>query len=388
MTEDLLLTREPAGWTARFALRVTSAVDLTRLAGYHNLTAPQRFERARAEDAGYLTRLSHVDSPAAFEFRWLAYPDGLVLVLLGRVTRATRSDTEAAAAWARAELAAVPAHVRCEPAIDIHRWFVPFHPHPQGIAEIRRRCLLATPQRPDAGVPYYLAVAPFHSAPHRWPALLDLLSGARVPTMLSVGIEPLRLGPELGAMLSTVADRYATLAQPALFNPGGLYSGSTWLPADPFAITAERLYRDAARRLHGAVFRLRVTVATESPLPTHLAPTIADLLSSPDHPCVPEPPSTPMDLGVLLDSLSTLCVPTWGGHEAWRSQPRSLRLLTELADPTEAASTIWLPATTTGPLPGIPITEPDPASQPAGAGVHFHNSTIDIHGDVIGRDKR
>jgi hypothetical protein len=189
-------------------------------------------------------------------------------------------------------------------------------------------------------------------------------------------------------MLSTVADRYATLAQPTLSNPGGgLYSAPTWLPADPFAATAEHLYRDAARRLNGDLFRLRITVATESPLPDHLAETIADLLSSHDHSCVVEHPATPMDLGLLLDSVATLGVPIWGGHEVWQSQPRSLRLLTELADPTEAASAIWLPAAATGTLAGFSTTEADPASQPSSAGVHFHGSVVDIHGDVVGGHK-
>jgi hypothetical protein len=390
MTADMLLSQTPTGWLARFALRISSAVDLTRLSGYHDLTTVQRYERARAEDVAYFGQLSTVDSPVALEFRWLA-SDPVELAVLGRLERPNRESAAMAAAWVMRALASLPAHVRWEsvdPA-EIGRLFAPFRVHPKGIAELRRPCLVAEPERPDAGVPYYLAVPSWRSAPAEWPRLLELLAGIGVPAMVSIGLEPQVLGPEYGAMLSSVADRYGVLARPGESRlGGGLYSGPTWLPADRFASYAEERYRDAATRYRRGGFRLRVTVAADRPIDGHLARSVAGLLSATaQESCVVEAPGSPMDLGMLLDSVTNLGVPTWGGHPIWQSQPRALRLLSELADPEEAAATIWLPAAATGTLRGMPITEPTPDQLPASAGVHFHNSTVDITGDVVGGNK-
>src|SRR5690349_6818620 len=137
MTDDMLLSQTPSGWLARFALRIGSAVDLTRLAGYHELTTGQRYERARAEDAAYFGRMSTVDLPVALEFRWLA-GDPVELVVLGRLERADRGSAAASAARALAALTSLPAHVRWETvaAQEIGRPFAAFRVHPRATAPL------------------------------------------------------------------------------------------------------------------------------------------------------------------------------------------------------------------------------------------------------------
>ena len=416
-----LLSQHWGRWRARFAVRVTSAVDLSELSGYAELTQAGRYARAHEEDIGYLARLCGDDPNSAFEARWLVTRgEEPSLTLLGRVDRPDRERAEADGWAAGDRLVDVPAHVRAEYVKnddEVSRAFLPFEPHPRGIAEVRRTVTVARPERPDAPVRSYVMVSPFCSAPQRWLlgalvtgllSLTGLIDGAvatfvtvaaalgsaviggllvaalgfwmlhrlsrSAPVLISVTVKPTRVAPEFASLLNDVAGAYGKLAQPGEFRPGGLYARPVRLSPDPIAATAESLYRDAAARLFGWVVNLRVTIASPVPLDDELAQSLADLLGG-----VLERPAG-QAVALLRAGVTALEIPRWGGHVAL---PAALRSLSELADHAEAANAFWLPAAATGTLPGFGVCAPEPQWGP----VRFEHSNVTIVGDVIGRDQ-
>ncbi|MET1072690.1 MAG: hypothetical protein ABWY11_08600, partial [Umezawaea sp.] len=166
------LTGTGGGWTADFGIRIAAVVDLSRLVGYAELPTAARYERARGEDVGYLSRLCTGDPGCAFQAGWETGSDGPVATVLGRLRRPDRAAAEQAAEQALARLLDVPEHVRVEPVTPEP---VPYAPQPGAVAELRRQCWVGEPGRPDAGARFYLAVPPFRSAPQAWPGLLDRL---------------------------------------------------------------------------------------------------------------------------------------------------------------------------------------------------------------------
>lgn len=398
----VLLDQGFSGWTARFGVRVTSAVDLSALADEVRRSVDEWFAWAHRGDVEYLRQLSTV-AGAAFELRWVAEPDRpLSLTLLGRVDRPDGARAEADGARALDALARVPAHVGAEPLTDrvqVERAFSPFRVEPRDVAEVRKPCLTGRPQRPDAPVRIYLAVPGLRAVPAAWPGVLDVLAGAGRRAMLSVGVVPTQVPPSFAQYLALVADQYGALGRPGRSRmSGGLYAMPGWVDGDPFAATAEQLYREAATRYHGTALRLRITVATEGGLDEHVAHAVAERIGRgvaedvPGRSCVVERPGSPRDEGALVGSVRALGVPRWGGHEVWRSEgiPQTLRALCELADPAEAATAAWFPAAVTGRLPGaFPTVAPtrDGVLLDRG-GVLFQNSYVHIDGDMVARDKR
>jgi hypothetical protein len=402
MTGKVVLDQGFSGWSARFAVRVASAVDLTKLAGEVARSPGEWYDWAHRGDVEYLRQLSTVER-VAFEVRWLAEPgQPLSLYLLGRVDRPDGARAEADGTRALDRLARVPAHVNAEPLADraeIEDVFNPFRVAPRGIAEVRKPSLTARPQRPDAPVRIYLAVPGLRAVPAAWPGVLDHLAAVGRRAMVSVGLVPTGVAPSFAQYLSLVADQYGALGRPGRSRTGGgLYAVPGWVDGDPFAATAERLYREAAARYHGTVLRLRITVATDGGLDENLAHAVAERIGRgvaqdvPGHSCVVERPASARDEGALVGSVRALGVPRWGGHDVWRSDgiPQTLRELCELADPAEAATAAWLPAAATGLLPGgFPTVAPArDGDLVARGGVRFENSWVHISGDVVANDKR
>jgi hypothetical protein len=376
VTDGIRLTGTDRGWTAHFGVRITAAVDLSLLVGYAELPTAARCERARGEDVGYLARLCAADQSCVFEVRWDIGVDGPVAMVLGRLRRPDRAAAELAAAHALARLAEVPEHVRAEP-VDAAP--LPIPPEPGGVAELRRQCWVAEPRRLDAGARFYLAVPPFRSAPGAWPALLDGLP----PLTITTTLRPTWVPPEFSTMLGTIAAQYDRLATPAEFRPGGLYSGPVHLDADPFALTAAPLFRDAAARYRGWVFQLRVTVTSPRWLDDAVLGRLAHTLGG-----VFERPADPVQHRLFVDGLTSFDPPRWGGHPVWGSPavPESLRLLTELADPFEAAQAAWLPAAAGGAVPGVPTVAPAADRRAGHGGVRIDNSTVTVGGHLVGGD--
>ncbi|HSV66509.1 MAG TPA: hypothetical protein VLJ59_11460 [Mycobacteriales bacterium] len=401
----LLVGRSTDGWRAWFGVRLTAATDLTQTRGYADLSENGRYRDAHAEDVRFLERQLGTDDDSAVEARWVATPSTgqrtgwLSGWLLGRAGGATEERARSNAGSAAARLAGLPGHVAGVPIDDpeeLRAALRPFSPEQRvELAELRRRCLVATPARPDAGVRYYFAVAPFQPNPRRWLPVLDALLAVQTPTMLTVGLEPWRVPPEFTQLLAAIAGQLGPLAREGELYRAGIYGRSAQrLAPDPAAVLAERLYRDAARRYQGAVFRLRVGLAGVGHLDGRLVDAVGAALA-PDGAGLPHPAYVverpgAAEQGTLARAFAGLGVPRWGGDPLWSgpdAPPAALRLLTELADPTEAAAAFWLPASVTGALPGLPTWAPHPDRQVPSPGVHFHAAAT-VHGDVVAGDKR
>lgn len=360
-----------SGWSAHFGARITSSVDLGLLIGYADLSTGARYDRARGEDTGYLARLCAGDPSCAYEVRWHVHAGGPTMTIVGRLRRPDRDSAETAAAAALARILDTPWHVVAEPVDDAD--LLPFPPN--AVAELRRRCVTAQPQRLDAGVRFYFAVPPLHSAPQAWADLLDRLTGFGAPLVISTGLRPTWVPPEFAAALDSIADKYDRLAVPAEFRSGGLYAAATHLAADPFARTAAPLFRDAAARYRGWVYRLRVAVVAPAPLDDRMLDWMAGVLGA-----VAERPGTAEDHRLAVEGLSSYDLPEWGAQPAI---PPSLRLLRHLADPAEAANAVWLP---TG-LRGFPVTPPVADRTASRGGVTITDSTVTVEGDLFGGNK-
>ncbi len=317
------------GWTARFGVRITGTVDLDQLVGYVDCSTIQRVNLAREEDAAYLGRLCTGDPSVVHEVR----RHGSEVTVTGTLRRPAREQAGPAAEAALARLLDVPSHVTAEPCEPVVT---------RSDVLLRKRTAFGAPGRPDAGVRYYLAVPPLRSDPVAWPGLLG---GAT----LSVELRPYWVRPDFAAMLDTVAAQYERLAVPTVFRTGGLYSGPAELPAEPFAVRAAPLYRDAANRYRGWVFRLRIGVAGADPQQV-------DRLAA----------------GLNADY-----------RPSGREIPPALELLRELADPGEAAHAVWLPV---GPVDGLPQVAPPP-ERVGTHGVHITDSHVHVDGDLFGGHK-
>lgn len=353
------VAREGFGWTARFAVRIASAVDLSRLAGYAELSTEDRYARARTEDAGYLARLC--DARCACLLSWSGSGVTLSGCLRGPDERSARDAGEAALDV----LLSTPDHVVARPCEDDG---LPFAP--RGVAELRRRCRVVEARRPDAGARYYLALPPLRSSPRTWGGLLDRLPD---DVAVVVALRPTRVRPEFTAVLDDIADRYAVLAAPGVFSSGGLYARRREVPGEPFAGDAARLYREAAARYRGRAFRMRVAVVSAGPLERGWADAAADAVGG-----VAEFPS-PAEHAAALRGLTAAEPVGWGAHPA---VPPSLAPLRELADPAEAAQAAWLPAA--GAPMRFPVSAPPRVT---GGGVTIVDSTVTVEGDLFGGAK-
>lgn len=391
----MLITRGFSNWTARFAVRVAAAVDWSVLAGYSELGPADRASAAHHELRTYLERLLTAPAGCAFEVRWLARPGRpLALFLLGRARGETEAQVHHAATAALRLVSAAPRHVVVEQLVDadaVTSACTPFPVHRDGLCDVRRPCVLAEPRRPDAGMRFYLAVPPYRPGPHPWPRLLGTLAASTEETMLSIGLEPVVAPHDLAPRLQSIAERYGELARPSTA-PGGIFSGMSELPGERFAQWAAPLYQDAADRLRGTVFRLRITVASSAAfdlraaetralrLPHELAGMLAPLGTG--NPCVVEAPADPAGRALAHETVGMLGVPSWGGHPVWRSPGVAphLRLLTELADAAQAAATVWLPVP--GGPAGFPVVEPAEADRVRPRQVNYHGP-VSVDGDLV-----
>jgi hypothetical protein len=379
--DGILLVEGPDGWWAWYGVQVTAAADLTEAREYAELDEPSRYAKTFTDDVTYLSRQLAVEPGAAFEARWLSEPTRgeLSLALLGRVCAPTSALASHRAKIARHRLAILPRHVHAEPILDtsaVQTVLCPFNPSPMGLAEIRKRCVLGQPNRPDAGVTYYFVILPFRAVPWPWTQLLQSLAEHPNPVMLSVGLEPTKLPAGFADLLQQIATHYGRLACVGEYRASVLYNGPAKLTPEAFAIDAERLYTQAARRYRQTAFRMRIAVGSPALLDDGLLEIIGGTLSPHDIPNQTsnyltdqlagaqydiERPATPTDAATLTRSLRSLGVARWGGAPVWNRSdppPQTLRLLAETVDPTEAASAFRLPTAAHGSMPGFPVYRP------------------------------
>lgn len=379
--DGILVVEGPDAWWAWYGVQVTAAADLTEAREYAELDEASRYAKTFTDDVTYLSRQLAIEPGAALEARWLSEPTRgeLSLALLGRVCAPTSALVSHRAKTARHRLAILPRHVHAEPILDtsaVQTVLCPFNPSPMGLAEIRKRCVLGQPNRPDAGVTYYFVILPFRAVPWPWTQLLQSLAGHPNPVMLSIGLEPTKLPIGFTDLLHQIATHYGRLAREGEYRASVLYNGPAKLTPEAFAIDAERLYAQAARRYRQTAFRMRIAVASPALLDDGLLQVIGDTLSPHDVPDRAgnyltdqlagaqydiERPTTPTDAAILTRSLRSLGVARWGGAPVWHRSdppPQTLRLLAETVDPTEAASAFRLPTAVHGSMPGFPVYRP------------------------------
>ncbi|MDX2395101.1 DUF87 domain-containing protein [Streptomyces sp. DK15] len=370
-------------WTA---VRIDAAADLTEIQEYADLPESERRTKAVAAETAWLAGQWNTGHGERIELRYLSDPAErrVSCALLGRVTAPTAERADAAARAVRDRMAALPRHVHATPVEDgdeTARLLTPFSPDAvAGVAEIRKRYHSGLPNRPDAGVHYYLAPQPFTAAAPPWDVLWQALAAHPHPVMLSVGLEPYVVPPDFGPLLHRIATQYGRLGTPGQL-PDGLWSPGAQLAADAFAVDASRIYADAARRYTDRVFRIRIALASPAPLPESLAELVGATVS---------PPAQAREGGVLTETingaahtvawpapgelpeawrqLTTLDQLRWGGDHCWRlpehlSPP--LRLLPELVDAREAAAAFRLPLAVSGHMTGFPVRRPGMAGETA-----------------------
>ncbi|MGW1671887.1 ATP-binding protein [Streptomyces sp. NPDC002324] len=370
-------------WTA---VRVDAAADLTETREYADLAEDDRRIKAVAAETAWLTGQWGTAHGERVELRYLTDPAerGITCALLGRVSAATPDRAEAAALALRTRLAALPRHVLASPVEDpaeVARLLTPFTPEPvAGVAEIRKRYRAGVPNRPDAGVRYYLSPQPFTASAPPWDALWRALAEHPYPVMLTVGLEPYVVPDDLGPLLHRVATQYGRLGTQGQV-PDGLWSPGTQLAPDAFAVDASRVYADAARRYTGRAFRIRIALASPARLPESLAEltgatvspqerareqgVLTETFSGPAH-SVAWP--GPGELPAAWQGLTSLEHGRWGGDHWWRlPEPLSpqLRLLAELVDAREAGAAFRLPLAVNGHMTGFPVRRPGLAGETA-----------------------
>ena len=151
-------------------------------------------------------------------------------------------------------------------------------PHQLGIVEIGTPVTVARSTRTDMPMPWLAAVTPLTGAAASWPVRWANLAAFPAPALLSVRLEPFRVGPGLRAHLAEWAGEFARLAV------SGPPPNPAWpkpRPADPFAATARNLYSSAVDRYTERAFRIRVSLAASVAMTDDAAQLLASTISPP-----------------------------------------------------------------------------------------------------------
>lgn len=374
----VLITADARGTWCWVGVRIEAAADLTETREYAELSEQERLVKAVAAEGAWLAGQWDDAYGARLDLRYLSSPpDGRIsCAVLARVQGTDREAVVAAAVQLRRRLGALPRHVHAREILDaheVHRYLTPFPPAPGGLAEIRKRIRAGVPQRPDAGVAYYLAVEPFTAAAPSWEPLWAALAAAPHPVLLSVALQPYAPGEPVARELHTLATQYGRLATTGR-TADGLFSQGVQLAPDTFAVDAARLYSDAARRYTGRAFRSRVTVASPAPLGDGLLELIAATISPPPHarddsaltstfqgPAHVVVRPSPPEASTAWANVSTLELTPWDAGYTGRLPvpvPGVIRLLADLVDAREAGAAWRLPLAVHGHLPGFPVRRP------------------------------
>lgn len=378
MPDGVLIAADARGAWAWVGVGLDAAADLTESREYADLPEPERYAKAVAAETAWLAGQWDTAGAPRFELRYRSDPQTrrLDAALLGRVWTRTPEEAREAGLALRSRLADLPRHVHAQPLTEdeaVGARLDPFAPHPDGLLEIRKRLRSALPNRPDAGVRYYLAVQPFSAAAPPWEPLWQSMIGQPSPVMLSVVLEPYAVGQPLEVLLNELATQYGRLGTPGQM-PEGLWSPGVPLAPDAFAVDAARLFADAARRYSARAFRIRVTLASPAPLPDSLAELLATTISPPERTgdaaaltatfrgaahVVVRP--APHELAAAKADLARLDLSRWDAQyvvDLPELPPPGLRLLAELVDPREASAALRLPLAVHGHMPGFPVRRP------------------------------
>jgi hypothetical protein len=300
MSASILVRRAPppalrvdgqvaASYTVLFGLRIDSAVNLLEAREYAELDRVQRLHKALEEQRGFINQVRD-PSLGAIDLRTLITPGAPVpiqVALMGRLCGPDRASLEEQAAVRQQQLlASLPRHVNATPISDrdeLAGWLAPLGTGAPDAAMITRRELVAVPRRPDASVAYYFSVVPFNWADTDWTNLYSTLAASPVRLVLSVALLPVEMPDEYKLLLEHFATFYGRLAKEDRLQ-GGLYHGERMIPPDAFAVDAQPVFEDYARRYSGRVFAIRIQVASDGPLPAGVAQAIGAAVSPGDDP--------------------------------------------------------------------------------------------------------
>jgi hypothetical protein len=367
---------------AWFGIRVDAAADLSESSEYNSLEEEARYQKAVNEQIALLAQLLSAESPVAVDLRWTVAPDtrSLSLSVLGKAWGRDDAAACSAAVAARGALtSSIPDHAYVSPiesTDEVAAALRPWEPAAAGLIEVRKRITIAEPNRPDAGVAYYFAVLPYSLAVAPWSRLLAALAAHPSPLILSIGLTPVSLPPSFSVLLERSATHYGRLAREGELRESGTYFGNRKLAPDSFAIEAEKIFSDAARRYRDVVFALRIQLASPSPIEDGLARLVGSTISPASSESGKsyldtaftgagfqiERPTTPVEHQTFLHNLFTLDHQVWGGDSSIWARPDPphphLRALSLIADTREAACAFRLPIAGHGRLPGFPVRKP------------------------------
>ncbi|MFF7144295.1 hypothetical protein [Streptomyces sp. SID2888] len=214
-------------------MRIDAATDLTESREYAGLPERERLVKATSAEAAWLAGQWERAGGARIELRYRNDPEQrrLTCAILARVDGPGLAAATTAAVALRDRLNETPFHVQSSAITDtaeLATWLKPFVPHPAGLADIRKRIRVGRPNRPDAGVRYYLAVQPFTAAAPSWEPLWQAMSAHPHPLAFTVGLEPFHDAGSLGLLLDGLATNYGRLATAGRM-PEGLWSPGTEL---------------------------------------------------------------------------------------------------------------------------------------------------------------
>ncbi|MHC3474138.1 hypothetical protein ACYF6T_36315 [Streptomyces sp. 7R007] len=205
---------------------------------------------------------------------------GLSCVLLARAQGADRAGARGAARRLREELDALPRHVRAADlsGAELARALQPFTDGTAHLMEVRKRLRWERIGRSDAAFPLGVTVEPLTAQAVDWEPVWAELARAQAALVLAVRLEPLPWTPADHAHVERLLREYRTLALPGRFNPAIGHQA----PAVPFAAHAAARYGELlAEAAVAPAHRMRVTLASDEPVPPRLAELVAATLSVP-----------------------------------------------------------------------------------------------------------
>lgn len=362
------------GVTTWSGLQVSAASDLSDVREYASLGETERRWKIAQEQVAFLSSLLTIHGEGAVELRWLWEPAEreLKLFLLTRVVAPTEGQSIELSNGLIARLRSLPRHVFLDDLTrdDLLHALSPFDIHDAGSAEIRKRIITATPQRPDAGVHYYLAIQPFAGTTRSWEPVLRALIQYPNPICLSIGLQPTSVPPSLQPAVSSAASAYRRLASPGEFKTGQIYGGQVTLAPDAFAIEAADIFADASRRYRDQAFRIRVSCFSSHPLDEGVLALVGSTISRDEREdsssylnsqslgaayTVARP--SPSERETFSYNVRSLDFLNWGDGGTDRADPvpEALKPLKWIVDAEEASCAFRLPTAPHGTLPGFPV---------------------------------
>ncbi len=357
---------------------LSSSRDLTEDRDFSGITdETQRLAKAVEQQRNWMDLL--LDPGVVVDLRYVNDPGSTALrcgVLLRRMVN-DRNAAETEADRLTQRVASAPGHLSLS-ALDedgLYRFLDPLQslaPHPQGRAEIRKRTETARPNRPDARVDLYWAVSPFRPGTRSWAPLFQALGTHAHPLCISVLLEPQPRQVGLAEELRKLATFYKRLATEGEDSGTGLYRGKGKLTADAFAVDAEALFSDAARRYEERSHVARIAIASTAALDDGLLALIGTTLSPPDQPhegmslttqlagashTVVRPPDEAAE--VSFDNNLAALDSEWWAPELPPPPFEGAARIVRLVDTREATAVFRMPIAENGVLPFIPVSRPD-----------------------------